>query len=262
METDIYKKCIETYNKLITDSENWRTKLKECIDFFDSTFEPTTFDREVKSQHITKNIYGKCLLLNNKKTEYYKFTYDIAGVIKKLETNKDKIPENFLDNFYEIFDTNIYENCCNCVSVVLYYTKYNDIDTLSNYLPNIVATLQNINKYLPDWILRVYLDRTFFETIKYWIDDDNDDNFNKIFDYMLAKKPILHSVTIPCDIIQMANCGISVPAEDVEQIISSIVTFSNMNITEREQLGLNGYNYVIKHHTYDTLATSFLDKII
>ncbi len=80
---------------------------------------------------------------------------------------------------------------------------------------------------------------------------------NKIFDYMLAKKPILHSISSPYDIVKIANCGISVPAEHITQIILAITAFINMDNTEREMLGLNGYNYVIKHHTYHTLAKSF-----
>ena len=84
---------------------------------------------------------------------------------------------------------------------------------------------------------------------------------NKIFDYMLAKKPILHSISSPYDLVKISNCGISVPAEDITQIILGIITFTNISNTEREKLGLNGYNYVIKHHAYSTLAKSFLKCI-
>lgn len=61
-----------------------------------------------------------------------------------------------------MFDTKITENCCNCVSIVLYSS--NSLK-LSNYLPNILVSLNNMEKYLPNWIMRLYLDKTVFENI-------------------------------------------------------------------------------------------------
>lgn len=81
---------------------------------------------------------------------------------------------------------------------------------------------------------------------------------NKIFDYMLAKKPILHSITTGNDPVKDANCGVSVPAADVEAIIDAIETLYHTPKNELEQFGQNGYNYVIQNHDYAILATKFL----
>lgn len=85
---------------------------------------------------------------------------------------------------------------------------------------------------------------------------------NKMFDYMLAKKPILHSVTAGNDPVQEANCGISVMAEDIEAIVVAVKQFQNMGKEQLVELGQYGYDYVIKQHDYAVLATKFLQAII
>ena len=81
---------------------------------------------------------------------------------------------------------------------------------------------------------------------------------NKLFDYMLSSKPIIHSVTAGNDLVAAANCGISIAAENIEQITTAINRLANMPVNEREVLGQNGYNYVIKHHDFPILAKRFL----
>lgn len=84
---------------------------------------------------------------------------------------------------------------------------------------------------------------------------------NKLFDYMLASKPIIHSVTAGNDLVIEANCGISVPAEDITGIINAILLLTTMNKQQLEHLGQNGYNYVFKNHDYKVLAQQFLEKV-
>ena len=83
---------------------------------------------------------------------------------------------------------------------------------------------------------------------------------NKLFDYMLAKKPIIHSVTAGNDLVQTSNCGISVSAGDVSEIVRAIKLMSTFKKEELELLGNNGYNYVLRNHDYKILATRFLDQ--
>lgn len=84
---------------------------------------------------------------------------------------------------------------------------------------------------------------------------------NKLFDYMLAKKPIVHSVTAGNDLVADANCGLSVPATDVEAIIEAVNKLKAMSREQLQALGENGYNYVIKNHDYPLLARQFIEKI-
>ena len=82
---------------------------------------------------------------------------------------------------------------------------------------------------------------------------------NKLMDYMMASKPILHSVTAGNDLVQEANCGISVPAEDVDAVADAIKKFMAMDKAELSALGTNGKEYVIKHHDYKILAEKFIE---
>jgi len=158
-----FEKCVNKYNELICCDRNWTNCLGECIDQFKFIEDVET---NFKSENFISDFWGKCVVLNNKKKDFYKYSYDVGSLIKKIEKFSDVLPSNFLTNFQQIFDTNKYDNCCNCISIVLYYKYVKDKrETLDLYLPNIVATLKNINKYLPDWILRVYTDRTFFESL-------------------------------------------------------------------------------------------------
>lgn len=84
---------------------------------------------------------------------------------------------------------------------------------------------------------------------------------NKLMDYMMASKPILHSITAGNDLVQEANCGISVPAEDVDAVADAIKKFMVMSKAELSVLGKNGKEYVIKHHDYKVLAEKFIEWV-
>lgn len=81
---------------------------------------------------------------------------------------------------------------------------------------------------------------------------------NKLMDYMMAAKPILHSVTAGNDLVQEAHCGISVPAEDVDAVADAVKKFIAMDKADLSVLGENGKEYVVKHHDYKVLAEKFI----
>jgi glycosyltransferase involved in cell wall biosynthesis len=80
---------------------------------------------------------------------------------------------------------------------------------------------------------------------------------NKIFDYMYSAKPILHSYSGEGDLIKEANCGISVDAENPDAIAEGILKLYNLSQEERNKLGKNGKNYLLKNHTYKHIANRF-----
>lgn len=82
---------------------------------------------------------------------------------------------------------------------------------------------------------------------------------NKIFDYMYASKPIIHSNNASNDIIKIANCGLSIPAENPELIAEAILKMNYLSIEERTLMGENGKAYVLKNHTYSQLAEKYLE---
>jgi glycosyltransferase involved in cell wall biosynthesis len=84
---------------------------------------------------------------------------------------------------------------------------------------------------------------------------------NKLMDYMMAGKPIIHSVEAGNDPIFEADCGISVNPDDANAIAGAIRFLSGMSASERKQMGMNGYQYILNHRQYSTLARLFLNAI-
>lgn len=81
---------------------------------------------------------------------------------------------------------------------------------------------------------------------------------NKLFDYMLSQKPIIHSIQDHNDIVTLAQCGICVAPENSEAIAQAIQSLYQMPAEERAMLGRQGKEYVLKHHTYSQLAQKLI----
>jgi glycosyltransferase involved in cell wall biosynthesis len=81
---------------------------------------------------------------------------------------------------------------------------------------------------------------------------------NKIFDYLFAGKPIIHSVNAGNDIVQDAQCGFSVPSADPLAIAEAIQRAAQTPPEVLQQLGETGKAYALEHHTYAALADQFL----
>ncbi len=82
-------------------------------------------------------------------------------------------------------------------------------------------------------------------------------SYNKYFDYMLAKKPILESSNLIKDPVELSSCGIIVKPENVEEIKKGILTFVNLSTDEMNKFGINGYNYVKKYHNFEYLSSEY-----
>jgi glycosyltransferase involved in cell wall biosynthesis len=84
---------------------------------------------------------------------------------------------------------------------------------------------------------------------------------NKLWDYMMAAKPIVMSINSSNDPVTEANCGITVSsgyAIDVAKAFQVLLKKSN---NELSRLGLNGKKYVEKNNDYRSLAMKFLKKV-
>lgn len=84
---------------------------------------------------------------------------------------------------------------------------------------------------------------------------------NKVFDYMMAAKPIIHAVEAGNDPVQDAQCGISIEPENTKALIDAINNLANLPEKEINILGQRAKEYVMKNHLYSKLADDFL-KII
>lgn len=80
---------------------------------------------------------------------------------------------------------------------------------------------------------------------------------NKIFDYMYSGKPILNAFSGGGNIVDRANCGLSVEAENPRAIADGVLKLFDMTKQERNKLGENGKRYVLEHFTYEKLAKKY-----
>jgi len=83
----------------------------------------------------------------------------------------------------------------------------------------------------------------------------------KLFDYMYSGKPILHAIDARNDLVSLANCGLTVEAENPEAIVRGIIKLYKMSPQERYVLGQNGKKYVLKYHNYEYLTDKLLSLI-
>ncbi|RQW26450.1 glycosyltransferase WbuB [Rhodobacteraceae bacterium CH30] len=84
-------------------------------------------------------------------------------------------------------------------------------------------------------------------------------NPNKLFDYMMAGKPVIHSVDAGNDIVAAAGCGISVASEDADAIAGAVRAMMAATPNARGRMGAAGRQYVLVNHDYKVLARRFLD---
>lgn len=85
---------------------------------------------------------------------------------------------------------------------------------------------------------------------------------NKMFDYMMASKPIVQAIDAGNNLVEEAQCGIAVEPDNVGEIASAIRQLKLMPEEKRQELGLSGKKFVLTHHTYEVLAQDFLNVMI
>jgi hypothetical protein len=83
-------------------------------------------------------------------------------------------------------------------------------------------------------------------------------SYNKYFDYMLAKKPILESSELIKDQVELSGCGIIVAPENTKAIIAGILKFYEMRKEERKKFGVKGYKFVKEFHDYSFLSNEYI----
>lgn len=84
---------------------------------------------------------------------------------------------------------------------------------------------------------------------------------NKLMDYMMAAKPIIHAVEAANDLVKEALCGLSVAPEDPAAVVQTVRELLAMSKEQRVEMGLRGRKYVMANHDYRVLARRFLESI-
>lgn len=81
---------------------------------------------------------------------------------------------------------------------------------------------------------------------------------NKLFDYMMAGKPVVQAIDAGNNIVKEADCGFCAEPDNIDDIAGAISRLKDLSSSERERLGKNGKSFVLKHHSYGVLAEEFL----
>lgn len=82
---------------------------------------------------------------------------------------------------------------------------------------------------------------------------------NKLIDYMMAARPILHSVEAGNDPVLDARCGLSVAAQDPMAVARGLLALVMLSSEEREAMGQRGKAYALANLSYPVLGRRFLD---
>lgn len=86
--------------------------------------------------------------------------------------------------------------------------------------------------------------------------------FNKMYDSMMAGKPIVAAINVQSCEVDMYHCGLKTKADDTKAILDSIKTIKTMSAEERGQLGKNGQEAVNSKFNYEQLAKSFEELFV
>ena len=84
---------------------------------------------------------------------------------------------------------------------------------------------------------------------------------NKLMDYMMAGRAVLHSVEAGNDPVADADCGLTVPPESAAAVAQGLQHLASTSPEQRKQMGERGRAYVLKHHAYPALAQRFIEAI-
>jgi len=82
-------------------------------------------------------------------------------------------------------------------------------------------------------------------------------SLNKLIDYMLAGKPIVGSFTGHLTMINEAECGTVVPAEDVGALRKELLRYEAMGQEERAMLGDRARRWVLANRSYRVLGLEY-----
>jgi glycosyltransferase involved in cell wall biosynthesis len=84
---------------------------------------------------------------------------------------------------------------------------------------------------------------------------------NKLMDYMMAGRPVLHSVEAGNDPVADAGCGLTVPPQDAQAVAAGLRQMAALPAAERQAMGERGRAFVEAHHSYPVLARRFIEAV-
>ena len=77
---------------------------------------------------------------------------------------------------------------------------------------------------------------------------------NKLFDYLLAGRPVIYAVEASNDPVRDAKAGVSIRSEDPKALAEAIIALANASAGERQAMGERGYQYVCENNDWAVLC--------
>jgi glycosyltransferase involved in cell wall biosynthesis len=84
---------------------------------------------------------------------------------------------------------------------------------------------------------------------------------NKLMDYMMARRPVLHAVEAGNDPVAECSGGLTVPPESPPALADGVRRLLAVPASERAAMGERGRAFVLARHTYPVLAARFADAM-
>jgi glycosyltransferase involved in cell wall biosynthesis len=81
---------------------------------------------------------------------------------------------------------------------------------------------------------------------------------NKLIDYMMAARPVLHAVDAGNDPVAEAGCGLTVAPDDPRALADGVLAMLSLGEAGRAALGQRGRAYAMANLTYPVLGQRFL----
>ena len=84
---------------------------------------------------------------------------------------------------------------------------------------------------------------------------------NKMFDYMLASKPVIFGMNSAGNPLELSGCGLKILPEDTESLVEGIEALRQKTAEELAEMGRKGHDYVVEKHEYSVLANQFIEAL-
>ncbi|MEH7437945.1 glycosyltransferase family 4 protein [Neobacillus drentensis] len=82
---------------------------------------------------------------------------------------------------------------------------------------------------------------------------------NKLLDYLMAGRPIIHGIEAGNDLVAESSAGISIEPENPSEIASAVKKMRNYSKEALNEMGMNGKRFVVDTHDYRVLSQKFID---
>jgi glycosyltransferase involved in cell wall biosynthesis len=81
---------------------------------------------------------------------------------------------------------------------------------------------------------------------------------NKLIDYMMAARPILHAVDAGNNLVAEAASGLTIAPENPQAVVDGVLSLMLLSSEARMEMGARGRRFALEHLTYPVLGRRFL----